>query len=146
MVSILSRLLPAKAATVLSQFVRFGAVGLVGLGVDIAVVYGTRAPLGLYAAGLLAYVAAATVNWWLNRIWTFRDHTNGMFRQWLAFMSANAVGFVWNRGTYALLVTFSPLCIQYPVIAVAAGVPVAMIFNFYLSRRVVFRSPQQPND
>jgi putative flippase GtrA len=46
---------------------------------------------------------------------------------------------VLNRGTYALLVTFVPLCAEQPVYAVAAGAVAGMFVNFGLSRRVVFR-------
>jgi putative flippase GtrA len=46
---------------------------------------------------------------------------------------------VLNRGTYALLVTFSVFCATNPVFAIAAGVAAGMFLNFHLSRTVVFR-------
>jgi putative flippase GtrA len=122
------------------QFLRFGAVGLLGFVVDTATVYGTRTALGLYGAGLAGYVTAATSNWMLNRIWTFRGRGSGSARrQWALFMIVNLVGFVLNRGTYALLVTFLPMAAEQPVIAVAAGAIAGLFTNFSLSRRVVFR-------
>ena len=131
------------------EFLCFGAVGLVGFCFDTATVYASKALFGLYVAGLFGYIVAATVTWWLNRIWTFRgnDVPGSILRQWASFMSANAVGFLCNRGVYALLITFSALCVRYPIIAVAAGVPAGMVFNFHLSRRFVFRThirPSQP--
>jgi putative flippase GtrA len=46
---------------------------------------------------------------------------------------------VLNRGTYAVLVTFVPLCAAEPVWAVAAGAVAGMFLNFSLSRAMVFR-------
>jgi putative flippase GtrA len=130
---------PARQA-LLAQFLRFGVVGALGFCVDTATVYATRAWLGLYGAGMAAYLVAASFNWILNRIWTFRGRNNGrMHRQWLAFLGANLVGFVLNRGVYALLVTVSPLCAAWPVLAVAAGSVTGLFSNFTLSRRLVFR-------
>ena len=76
----------------------------------------------------------------LNRIWTFRGQGTGpAHRQWAQFMVANLAGFVLNRGTYALLVTFVAPPPRQPVIAIAAGAVAGMFVNFILSRRLVFR-------
>ena len=132
-------LTPARVVLV-AQFMRFGTVGLVGLAIDTATVYGLREPLGLYGAGVVAYGVAASVNWLLNRIWTFRGLGDGpAHHQWARFLAANLLGFVLNRGTYALLVTFMPLAAAQPVIATAAGSVAGMFVNFGLSRRYVFR-------
>jgi putative flippase GtrA len=144
----LHRLLPAtlrRLATpgrllVLTQFLRFGVVGTVGFIVDTATVYGLRHALGLYGAGMVAYVTGATGNWVLNRIWTFRGRGGGpAHRQWAMFMVANLAGFVLNRGTYVALVTFFAAAADQPVIATAAGAVAGMFVNFSLSRRLVFR-------
>lgn len=144
----LYRLLPAslrRSATpdrliMAAQFMRFGVVGVSGLIIDTATVYGTRHSLGLYGAGLIAYVTSATWNWVLNRKWTFRGKGSGSaHRQWGMFMVTNLAGFVLNRGTYAILVTFVAAAADQPVIATAAGSMAGMFVNFSLSRRLVFR-------
>jgi putative flippase GtrA len=130
---------PARLA-LLAQFLRFGTVGTFGFVVDTAVVYATRGWLGLYGAGALSFMVAASANWLLNRLWTFRGLGRGRaYRQWALFMVTNLLGFVLNRGTYFLLVTISPICAANPVLAVAAGSLAGMFANFGLSRRVVFR-------
>lgn len=124
----------------LAQFLRFGTVGAAGFVVDTATVYATRSALGLYAAGALAYFTAATTNWLFNRLWTFRGQGSGpAHRQWLAFLAANLVGFVLNRGTFFVLVTISTACAEQPVLAIIAGTAAGMVLNFHLSRAVVFR-------
>ena len=64
---------------VLAQFLRFGTVGAAGFLVDTATVYATRGALGLYGAGAIAYLTAATANWLFNRLWTFRGQGSGPF-------------------------------------------------------------------
>jgi putative flippase GtrA len=124
----------------LAQLIRFGLVGTVGFALDTAAVYLLRRWTGLYGAGILAYCIAATGTWLLNRIWTFRGRGTGTkLQQWARYMVANLGGFVLNRGTYALLVTFLTAAVVHPVIATAAGSLAGMLINFRLSRRVVFR-------
>ena len=136
----LRRLLPPERWIMATQFLRCGVVGTVGVVIDTATVYATRGALGLYGAGIAGYVTAATGNWLLNRIWTFRGQGSGpAHRQWAMFMLANLGGFVLNRGTYALLVTFVAEAANQPVIAVAAGAIAGLLVNFTLSRRLVFR-------
>lgn len=130
---------PDRIAT-LVQFLMFGTVGAAGFLVDTATVYALRRSLGLYGAGAAAYVAAATVTWLFNRLWTFRGRGSGsVHQQWARFLGVNLGGFVLNRGTYAILITFVPLCAQEPVYAVGAGAIAGMFLNFSLSRAMVFR-------
>lgn len=122
------------------QFVQFGLVGSIGFLFDTATVYALRYRIGLYGAGIAGYVVAASVNWLLNRTWTFRGRRrDALHRQWARFLIANLGGFVLNRGTYSALVTFFPLVAAVPVIAVAAGAIVGLGANFLSSRRFVFR-------
>lgn len=137
--SILLRLLGPARFAVLRQFLRFGTVGGMGFLVDTGVVYGLRGVLGLYGAGALAYLVAASFTWWFNRIWTFRGpHRMPMHRQWAAFIATSAAGFVVNRGIFALLITINAFCAEHPVVAIAAGVAGGMFLNFAAARRVVF--------
>jgi putative flippase GtrA len=143
-----NRLLPAPLRhfmtpdrlAVAAQFMRFGIVGTVGFSLDTITVYSLRHGLGLYGAGAVAYIVAASGNWFLNRLWTFRGLGSGpAHRQWAMFMITNLVGFVLNRGAYALMVTFVAAAADQPVIATAAGAVAGMFVNFSLSRRLVFR-------
>ena len=140
MQTVLRRHLTPGQRLVLSQFLRFGVVGTFGFVVDTSVVYALRYAVGLYGAGIAAYVVAASANWLLNRVWTFRGLGSGpAHRQWMRFLAANLAGFVLNRGTYAILVTFVAFCADQPVLAVAAGSIAGLGVNFFLSRTMVFR-------
>lgn len=132
---------PGRARTLL-QFLKFGVVGTIGFLVDTAVLYAALwAGLGLYWGRALSYVAAASGNWLLNRVWTFRGQAGGrMAQQWAAFLAVNLVGFAFNYGTYAALVATIPFVAAHPVIGVAAGSLAGLASNFLLSRRFVFRA------
>ena len=123
-----------------ADFLRFATVGASGFLVDTAVVYGLKDRLGLYGAGAVSDVVAATWVWWCNRVWTYAGRSSGsLVRQWWRFMVVNLSGLVLNRGTYAILVATSAEVRAYPVIAVAAGAVAGMFANFFLSRRLVYR-------
>ena len=129
------------ARTGLSQdFIRFGVVGTLGFCWDTATVYATKNHFGLYIAGTLGFFVAATANWAINRIWTFRHRAHGAAHvQWLKFLAANFVGFIFNRGTFFALVTVSSLCRAQPVLAIIAGTTAGLVFNYFLSKKLVFR-------
>ena len=134
------RFATATRIATLAQFVMFGVVGAAGFVADTATVYALRQMLGLYGAGVVAYAVAASVNWLLNRRWTFRGKGSGpAHRQWARFLLVNLGGLALNRGTYAALVTFVPRCAAEPVWAVAAGAIAGLAVNFNLSRSLVFR-------
>ncbi len=124
----------------LAELARFGVVGTLGFVWDTATVYALAPWTGLYAAGFAAYAVAASINWLLNRLWTFRGRTrDAPAAQWARFLAANAVGFVLNRGIYVALIATVARCRDYPVLAVAAGSLAGMLVNFVLSRRYVYR-------
>jgi putative flippase GtrA len=125
---------------VLRQFLRFAAVGFIGFTVDTACVYALRDALGLYLAGVIAWAVAVSGNWVINRLWTFRGRGAGpAHRQWFAYAMVNVIGFVFNRGAYALMVTFVAAAAAEPILATMAGAVCGMFFNFFLSRAFVFR-------
>jgi len=124
------------------QFIKFGIVGVVGFAVDTFFLYVGIDELGLgrVAAGFFAFPFAVTVTWIGNRLFTFRDAPHEpMAKQWAKFAAVCVVGIVFNRGTYTLLVSTIPFVYAYPVIGLLAGTAAGMFFNFFASRRLVFR-------
>ncbi len=136
---VLARIPPARRL-ILVQFFRFGVIGTLGFVWDTIVVYATAPMVGLYAAGVISYVIAGSINWLLNRMWTYRHIPHGaMHRQAMMFLLVNSAGFAINRGIYFTLIATQPVCREYPVIAIAVGGVCAMFVNFFLSRRLVFK-------
>jgi putative flippase GtrA len=133
--------LSAARRKLAAQFFRFGVVGSLGFLWDFATVYSMRYLIGLTGAMILAYFVAASMNWLMNRLWTFRGtgSAGSMLRQWGTFLAANSLGFLLNRGTALFLVYTVALCNAHPVLALVAGTFAGMFCNFTLSRRLVFR-------
>jgi putative flippase GtrA len=121
-------------------FVRFGIVGCFGFCWDTGTVYATRGLLGIYAAGALGFLVAASANWGVNRWWTFRGMAHdAMHLQWLRFLAVNSVGFVFNRGVFFTLVALYVVVRQQPVLGIAAGSLAGLAINYFLSKTFVFR-------
>jgi len=137
---LLDRLVGLIARLGLSEsFIRFGIVGTLGFVWDTGTVYILRNVTNLYVAGTCSFLVAATLNWIINRLWTFRHVQHAAAHvQWAKFIVANAVGFVVNRGAFFLLVALSPLVVKHPVIGIAAGSAAGLVFNYFLSKRFVF--------
>lgn len=128
----------------IQQFFMFALVGAAGFFVDAGTLLFAHHVLGLnlYAGRVLSFLTAATFTWQLNRKLTFRDaaSSSGALTQWLKFLSANAIGGLINLGVYAVLIARLPVAREHPVLAVAAGSISGLVFNFAISRLVVFRA------
>jgi putative flippase GtrA len=124
------------------QFFKFGIIGFVGFIVDAAFLYVGIDALGLgrVAAGFFSFPFAVTATWVGNRLFTFRDASPMPAAKQLAkFAFICAIGLLFNRGTYSLLVTFVPFVYRYPVIGLLAGTSAGMFFNFFASKKHVFK-------
>ena len=135
------------SAPVVRQVCLFAVVGIGGFVVDAAVLSAIQAVCGdwLYSGQVVAYVAAATATWQMNRNVTFVDRRSaGWFREWVRYLLVNAWGGAINYGVFAGLVSAMALCRLYPVLAVAAGSIAGLGFNFTASRTLVF-VPKAPS-
>lgn len=125
------------------RFFRFCLVGAVGFLLDAATLYWLLAltALGPLPARLLSYLVAATGTWLLNRRYTFLDGEGGRppHREWLHYLAMNAVGGGVNYLTYALLVLTVAAVHSQPVLGVAVGSAVALLFNYLANKHWVFR-------
>jgi putative flippase GtrA len=132
----------SRLLSLAGQLLKFGTVGGLGFVWDASTVYALRPLIGITGAAFAAYFVAATMNWMLNRLWTFRGRGTGtsLVRQWLGFLGANGLGFVLNRSVFFALVWSVPFCHLHLVVALAAGSLAGMCANFTLSRRLVFRA------
>jgi len=128
----------------LRQFIKFGIVGTIGFFVDSCALYGFMDFLefDLYAGRLASYLVAATTTWALNRAYTFsssKGKSSNKRKQWGKFLLVNSIGGFVNYGVYAFLVSIYAIFNSFPVLAIAAGSVSGLFFNFFLSRKIVFR-------
>ena len=105
-------------------------------------------------AWLFGFAVAVTFTWWGNRTFTFHDQKSeghkGMLTEWARFVATNSFGAAANFAVFFSLVYFAPWPFSlmradlraYPALAV--GVLVGLIFNFTLSKKLVFRGGVTP--
>jgi putative flippase GtrA len=134
-----------------SKLVRFGAVGGAGMFVNAGALALAKELFGLHdlAAWVFGFLVAVTFTWWGNRTFTFHEHKSsghsGILAEWLRFLLTNSFGAAANFVVYAFLLWWKPWPLDliaadlraYPALAV--GVLVGLVFNFTLSKKLVFR-------
>ena len=117
-------------------------VGVVGFAVDGAVLQllVSAASWSPYAARVLSFPAALTANFFLNRAWTFGALRMSPARAYGAYGAIQLIGALINLLVFTLCLLLAPALYAHPLLALAIGSGVAMLFNYYASRRLVFRS------
>ena len=120
---------------------RFAVVGTVGFAVDAGVLQLLVGFAGWspFVARVISFPAALTATFVLNRAWTFRALRMSPIRAYGAYGVIQTLGAVLNLLVFSVCLLAIPVLYQFPVIALAIGSIVAMIFNYYASRRLVFR-------
>lgn len=138
-------------------YVQFGLVGLLGMVVDgvvFGLVYhylslsGLGARDGGFLAQTLSFVAAAAFNFTLNKLWTFRDRSQGSKFQ--AFLAVSAVGFLLRSLVFEAVLTL-PLATAAGSpwfgsegLALASGIIAASLWNYFGSMHWAFRGEPRP--
>jgi putative flippase GtrA len=126
-------------------FVRFALVGAAGYVVDTGVLAFDTDILHLdFAAGRAFSIFIAMCCTWLgNRYLTFPERRartlSGAAQEWLKFVGATLLGAIVNYGTSLALVHFAPEPFSNKYAAQACGVLVGLVFNFTLSKKLVFK-------
>ena len=126
-------------ASLRAQILRFGVVGILGFVVNAGMVEGLARSIGPVWAQALAFPVAASVTWWLNRRYTFGASRHAWHWEWLRYVTSNALGWSANNGIYFLLILKFSMIYQHPTLAVAAGSLAGMVFNFAVSKWLVFK-------
>lgn len=125
------------------QFISFAIVGTGGFFVDVGILsLCLEAGLGYYLGRLVSFLAAATLTWYGNRIFTFRHAARDQpgRLQWMRFVAAMSTGGAVNYSVYSALIAGAELFREIPALAVAAGSIAGLAVNFVASRRLVFRT------
>jgi putative flippase GtrA len=127
-------------------FIRFALVGGFGYFVDLGILaLGTgRLGLSFAAARVFSIFGAMCFTWTGNRYLTFPERRartiSGAFQEWLRFAGANLLGAVVNYSVSVALVRYGAFPFNHPYAAQAIGVLAGLVFNFTLSRAIVFRT------
>ena len=123
------------------EFLLFALAGVIGLGVDVGVLYLAAPLLGWYAARVLSFLAAATATWSLNRRYAFATRNSGasLAREYAGYLLTMLGGAVVNYGVY-VFVLHSLAGPWVPALGVALGSCAGLALNFLAARQLVFKS------
>ncbi len=120
----------------------FALVGAIGFLVDAGIltflisIFGG----GVYSSRIISFSIAVTITWTLNKRFTFsQPGTPNFSRKYVYYILIQVSGSLVNLGVYAFMITKYNSIITSPVIALAIGSAVAMLSNYSLSRKFVFK-------
>lgn len=99
------------------KFIKFGIVGFSGLIIDFGLTWISKEKLKIqkYIANAIGFSVAATSNYFLNRVWTFRSLNPEIALEYSQFILVSLIGLGINTLILWLIVT-------------------RLKFNFYLSK------------
>lgn len=123
------------------QLLWFGAVGLIGLFVDVAILTVLRDPAGVYIARLASFLGAATTTWILNRRFTFAGRSTGMSLpgEYVRYLSLMLGGGLVNLATYSILASQFSQTPLWLGAYVGIGSLLGMVVNFAGASNWLFR-------
>ena len=123
---------------------KFAVVGGIGFLVDSSVMILLFEGLGveLAYARCTAFVCAASSNWFLNRIFTFRgrDLAGRKSLEWVRFIVSALLSAIPNLGIFFLLMQVFPESLVYIIFAMCCGILAGYFTNYQLARLWVYRS------
>lgn len=126
----------------------FFVVGAIGFAVDggLLTLLGPGLGWNIYLSRLLSFACAVTVTWALNRTLVFGTAGNVERRmgEYSRYFVVQCLGALLNLATFAVLIAKAPSLKPYPIIPLAAGSLLAMLFNYTGSRAWVFRRHLRP--
>lgn len=120
---------------------RFGLVGGIGFVVDASVlqILVSQAHWSPYSARGLSFGLAVTVTFALNRLWTFRHRRiSSKTAAYARYFLVQGTGALINLAVFYLCLSLVPFLQAWPIVALAIGSAVALLFTFNASRHLVF--------
>ena len=130
----------------ITKFIKFGIVGASGMVVHFSVLYLFKEVVGLnpFLANTIGFVTAATTNYILNRIWTFRSQEKQVAVEYLKFILVSVIGLGVNNGTMWITGRLLPDWFNdwrfYLIWVFAVGV--TTLWNFFGNMLFTFRKKQ----
>ena len=134
-----------EVRTLVLKFLKFGVVGASGFVIHGGLLYLLRDVVGInqFLANVIGFVAAASSNYVLNRVWTFRSRETQVGVEYLKFILVSVVGLGINTGSLWLLTRLIPAWSGegdwrfYILWAVAVGI--TTLWNFFGNMLFTFK-------
>ena len=126
------------------QILRFAVVGTIGFIADTVVLLGLATGLGIppLPSRIASFVSAASLTYWLNLRFTFQ-YSAASSTQWLRYLLTTGIGALINIGAFYAWVSTVGASSAQLVLGAAIGSLLALFFNYFVSRTLVFRARRQ---
>lgn len=123
-----------------SEFARFVLVGGAGFCIDGGLLsLLMHSGWEIFPARSVSFILAVTSTWALNRFWTFEvARRMGMRREYTSYIVTQVLGAVINLAIFFILIKLYPLLRSTPLIPLAFGASIALVFNYTVSKKYVF--------
>jgi len=124
----------------------FGMVGAIGFVVDalLLTVLTVKFGLDVLPARVGSFTCAVLVTWLLNRTFTFSRQAGQALqtrkKEYFLYLAVQVIGATLNFVVFLALIEWNPMLKQIPIVPLAGGSMVALVFNFTMSRKFVFVS------
>ncbi len=126
------------------QFIKFGIVGLLGTIIDLGVynLLVFKFNFNIYTSRIISFTLAATANYILNRIWTFRSKEKKIAKQYIQFFFISIIGLGLNLIIMKSLqnivsgIEEELLRINIPVVI---AITIVLFWNFLANRYWTFK-------
>lgn len=125
------------------EYLAFALVGGIGFLVDAGLLTWLIKiqDWGLYSSRILSFSVAVTVTWYLNRRFTFTKNAGPRRgREYGRYFIVQIIGALINLGVYMFAIVIDPALGNTPIIPLALGSAVAMIFNFFGAKFFAFHN------
>lgn len=122
---------------IINKFLRFGIVGISGMFLDFGctALFKEVVKIQKYVANGIGFVAAATSNYFLNRIWTFQSNNPEMVQEYGSFLFVSIIGLGIN--TLILYLTIKIFHWNF-YLAKCLAIGITMIWNFTANLLITF--------
>lgn len=119
------------------KFLKFGVVGGSGVFVDFFFTWLCKEKFKIhkYLSNAIGFTIAASTNWILNRIWTFKSHNPEMLREYADFLIISIVGLGINSLVLWLLT--DKMKVNFYVSKLGA-IAVTTVWNFFANYLYTF--------
>ena len=124
----------------------FAVVGAIGFLIDASILTLLMTGVGLdhYTARAISFTLAVTSTWYMNRRWVFdRQSVKMSGREYATYVIVQIVGAMINLLVFVAAIEFIENLRNIPVIPLAMGAGVALLFNYGASSRFVFDESSQ---
>ena len=122
----------------LGRLLRFGMVGFSGVLIDFSITWLCKEKLKLnkFTANAAGFTLAVTSNYILNRVWTFKNTSPDIFKQFTWFLLIGIIGLAINTG---ILYLFHEKRKFHFYLSKAAAIAFVFCWNFAANSLLTFR-------